>query len=399
MGEVFGGATIKTAEIIAIGDELVSGQRLDTNSQWLSRRLSEIGIEPNFHSCVGDSFDDGVQLFKQAAKRSQIIVCTGGIGPTKDDLTRQVIAKVASVELELHPEIEQHIRNIFASYGRQMPANNRIQAFFPAGSNVIPNSEGTAPGIDLIIGNARIFALPGVPYEMQEMWENYVQPQLLRSGDSSRKIKHHVVHCFGGGESQIELMLDGMTDRDHIPRVGITASKATISLRITALAKDENQCDQQIKDTVESIELKLGDLVFGCNGEELQDVVVALLQKKAQTLSICDYAFGGAASLALFKADVRDAVIRSGAIRTRRDWRNEKSIQDAARAYHRKSDTDFNVTISPTRKEGDERFYDVAVCDRANNIHIATNKYAGHSGLIEDRTVKQILNELRLHLR
>ena len=389
--------TVKTAEIIAIGDELISGQRLDTNSQWISSRLSEIGLEPSFHTCVGDSFDDGVRVFHQATHRADVIICTGGIGPTKDDLTRQVIAEVAEVELELRPEVEDHIRSIFANYGREMPDNNRIQAFFPRDSRIIPNSEGTAPGIDVVANGCRIFALPGVPYEMKEMWEHYVQAQLLNTATNQKTIKHHVVHCFGGGESQIELMLDGMTDRDHIPRVGITASQATISLRITALADNQTQCEQQIETTVSTIHEKLGDLVFGSNGQELQDVVLRMLSDAEQSLAILDFGFGGAAALAIFKSDLRDTILKTAQVKTRRDWRVVDCHRSAAEGFRSATATDVAIVISPTRKYDDQRFYDIAICD-SQHTKIVTQKYSGHSGLIDARTVKQILNQLRLHL-
>ena len=189
------------AEIIAIGDELVSGQRLDTNSKWLSERLSELGIEPSFHTCVGDSLSDGIAVFKTAIQRADVVLTTGGIGPTKDDLTRQVIADVANVELELHPNVEAHIKQLFDRYGREMPENNKVQAYFPAGSTAIHNEEGTAPGIHSEVDSTQIFAMPGVPYEMKTMWECYVQSQvfnLKNAGNSIQFIRHHVIHCFGG---------------------------------------------------------------------------------------------------------------------------------------------------------------------------------------------------------
>ena len=326
-----------------------------------------------------------------------MIVCTGGIGPTKDDLTRQVLAAVAGVELELRPEIEDHIRNIFANYGREMPENNRVQAFFPIGSNIIPNAEGTAPGIDVIAGNSRIFALPGVPYEMKEMWNTYIQPQLLASGTAKNVIKHHVVHCFGAGESQIELMLEGMTDRDHVPRVGITASKATISMRIAALAKSEDECDEQIATTVRSIEDKLGELVFGANGQELQDVLVELLRQRELTVSILDFGFGGGVGLALSKADTRASVLQGAVAKTRRHWRDENSIEETAAKFRQQMSTDIAVVVSPAEKAEDQRFYEIAICSSDETV-VVNQKYAGHSGLIEDRTVKQILNQVRLFL-
>ena len=155
------------AEVIAIGDEMTSGQRLDTNTQWLSQQLGDLGVHVAFHTTVGDDLNDNIAVFRAAANRAQIVVCTGGLGPTQDDLTRQALAEMADVELELDSETIKHIESIFASYGRKMPESNVIQAYFPAGSQVVPNPEGTAPGIDFQVHHSdnpcRIFALPGVP--------------------------------------------------------------------------------------------------------------------------------------------------------------------------------------------------------------------------------------------
>ena len=381
------------AEIIAIGDELISGQRLDTNSQWLSFRLSEMGIEPSFHSCVGDGMESGIQIFANAINRADIVISTGGIGPTKDDLTRDFIARIAGVELEFHQEVEDHIRSIFHSYGREMPENNRIQAMFPAGSTVISNSEGTAPGIDLKLKDSRIFAVPGVPYEMKQMWEEYIQQQILDAYSNTQAIKHHVIHCFGAGESQIEEMLDGMTDRSHQPRVGITASQSTISLRITAMAESIELCESQIESAKVSINQRLGSLVFGENGDELQQVVARMLTEAGLSLAIVDFGFGGAAAAELFAADKRRALVESRA----RVRSVDTSLESEADSIREQSGTKIGVAISALRKVNEGRVYDIAIASE-DGIVLHTLKYAGHSGLRSSRTRKQILNQLRLYL-
>ena len=162
------------AEVIAIGDELASGQRLDTNSQWLSQRLGEIGIPVGFHSTVADDLASNIEVFRHAIARADVILCTGGLGPTADDLTREAVAAATGTELELDEPSLEHVRGIFARRGREMPERNRIQAMFPAGSRPIHNPEGTAPGIAMEIARAdrepcRLFALPGVPAEMFQL--------------------------------------------------------------------------------------------------------------------------------------------------------------------------------------------------------------------------------------
>ncbi len=382
------------AEVIAIGDELVSGQRLDTNSQWLSSRLAELGIEPQFHSTVGDDIETGAEAFGLAAKRSNMVVTTGGIGPTKDDLTRMVLAQIAGVELEFNASVEKHIRSIFRSYGREMPENNRIQAYFPAGSRIIDNREGTAPGIDLTVGDCRFFVLPGVPYEMKEMWNDYVSPAILQELGRSQTILHHTIHCFGAGESQIELMLDGMTDRNHVPRVGITASQATISLRITTFGNDENECQQLVQQTSERVSKKLGGLVFGINGETLADVICKQLAHHQKTIAVYDWGFGGAVGLELSQADVDGRVLVSS-----QSFPQEKQPNLNADSFELSlpEQADMLLAISAIRHSEGEQWFDVVVRSQQEAFQ-ETMRYAGHSGLRESRTIKQVLNVLRLNL-
>src|SRR5712692_2431300 len=157
------------AEIVSIGSELTSGQNLDTNSQWLSRRLAEIGIPVGWHTTVADDLADNVAAFRIAAGRARLVLATGGLGPTQDDLTRQALAEAAGVELVLDPASLAHIEQMFARRHRIMPAGNRLQAHFPAGAEPIPNANGTAPGIWMTLGGCTVAAMPGVPSEMIAM--------------------------------------------------------------------------------------------------------------------------------------------------------------------------------------------------------------------------------------
>src|SRR5437764_970428 len=206
------------AEIISIGDELTTGQRLDTNSQWLAERLLEIGVPVAFHTTVGDQLTDNVLVFRQACERADVVVATGGLGPTADDLTRQALAELAGVPLVQDDASLAHIQALFASRKRKMPPANIVQAHFPKGSRPIFNPNGSAPGIDIAIPRAllrpeinakpvRIFALPGVPAEMKEMWSATVGPAIQEMLGVRKVIAHHRIKCFGVGESDLEAML------------------------------------------------------------------------------------------------------------------------------------------------------------------------------------------------
>src|SRR5437868_4198300 len=170
------------AEIVSIGSELTSGQNLDTNSQWLSRRLAEIGITVGWHTTVADDLNANVEAFHIATRRSGLVLATGGLGPTQDDLTREVLARVAGVELVFHQESFERIQQMFASRGRTMPERNRVQALFPDGAEPIPNAHGTAPGIWMTISSCPVVAMPGVPSEMYAMFDTWVKPKLLSIG-------------------------------------------------------------------------------------------------------------------------------------------------------------------------------------------------------------------------
>ena len=193
-----------------------------------------MGVEVAFHTTVGDQHDDLVAAFRLATERASIILVTGGLGPTADDLTRATLAEAAGVQLEFHAEVVDHIQKMFTRYSKEMPERNKVQAWFPVGAHVIENPEGTAPGIELKIQNngigSQLFALPGVPAEMKQMWIDSVRPAIQALLGDEQVIHHHVIHCFGVGESQTEAMLPDMIARDRLPLVGITASSATISL-------------------------------------------------------------------------------------------------------------------------------------------------------------------------
>jgi nicotinamide-nucleotide amidase len=286
------------AEIIAIGDELTTGQRLDTNSQWLAERLTECGVEVAFHTTIGDNLADNIAAFQSAVGRVDVVVVTGGLGPTADDLTREALAATVGVGLVRDEASLEHIRGLFTRRGRDMPERNAIQADFPAGATPIANEFGTAPGIDLRFSPpdgpaCAVFALPGVPAEMKPMWKAHVLPQIEALRGPARVIRHRRIKCFGVGESQLEAKLPDIIRRGREPVVGITVSDATITLRITAAGDDEASCLTAMEPTVATIREKLGSLVFGEGDEELEHVVAAMLTERGQTLAVAEWATGG----------------------------------------------------------------------------------------------------------
>ena len=289
------------AEIISIGDELTSGQRLDTNSRWLSEQLGNLGVKTVFHTTVGDSMSDNLDAFRTAARRVDIVVATGGLGPTADDLTREAMAVAFQAPLELRPEALAHIESLFARRKRPMPERNRSQAMFPAGSRIIDNPHGTAPGIDLTVsksklggaGDCRLFSLPGVPAEMMQMYAAVVEPRLIQEmGVGAKRWYFHSLKVFGIGESDVEKKLPDLIHRDRDPVVGITVSKATITLRIAALCASASEFQAKIQPTIEEIYSQLGLLVFGQGEIDIDQATHLLLVEKNVTLGVVEIGAG-----------------------------------------------------------------------------------------------------------
>lgn len=290
------------AEIISIGSELTSGRNLDTNSAWLSRELAEHGIEVGWHTTIADDRIANRDCFALASQRAGLVISTGGLGPTLDDLTREVLAELAGVPLEYHDPSWQHIEGIFKDRGRTPPERNRVQAMFPKGSEVLFNARGTAPGIWMRLDNAIVAALPGPPREMVGMFKEEVAPRLATSGLSRGVLVQRRIHTFGEGESAIEAKISDFTRRDHVPEVGITASDATITLRIFGKGQDRAAALAQIAPIEAAIRERLGTLVYGADDAELEQAAADLLERTHLTLATAEGVTGGQVGAMLDRA-------------------------------------------------------------------------------------------------
>jgi nicotinamide-nucleotide amidase len=282
------------AEVIAVGSELVNGQKLDTNSQWISRRLGELGIPVHFHTTLGDDLSENVAAFRVAVGRAQLVVVTGGLGPTQDDLTREALAEVAGVSLVEDAASLQAIKDMFARRNRAMTERNRVQALFPVGSEPIPNRVGSAPGIWFRREDSLVACLPGVPYEMRLMFEEQLAPRLRALGAGGRVIAHRVIHLFGKGESDLESQAMDLTARGRVPEVGITVHDGTISFRVSADGVDDAEALARIEPTLATIRERFGELVVGeADGEDVPQALFKQLARTGSTLATAESCTGG----------------------------------------------------------------------------------------------------------
>jgi nicotinamide-nucleotide amidase len=281
------------AEILAVGSEITSGQRLDTNSQWLATRLGELGITTRHITAVDDDLERETEAIRIAATRADLVVVGGGLGPTQDDLTRDALARFAGVELIECAESLAAIESMFARRNRAMPERNRVQALLPRGAEALPNSIGTAPGIWFTYGASRFICLPGVPKELHEMFVREVVPRLGREGLARGVIVHRVINLFGKGESEVEMMAMDLTVRGRVPEVGITAHDATISLRVSAHGANESDALAEIEPTLATIRERFRDFVLAEGTADVADALVAALRQSVRTLAVAESCTGG----------------------------------------------------------------------------------------------------------
>lgn len=291
-------------EVLAVGTELLLGQIADTNGQWLGEQLAASGIDSHFHQVVGDNHARIVLALQTALARSDAVIVCGGLGPTQDDITRDAIAHVSGRPLELHEDILSRIEAMFASRGRSMSENNRLQAMVPRGAGVIDQRRGTAPGLICPVGNKVIYAVPGVPYEMTEMFERAILADLRsRMAESDHAvIRSRVLRTWGAAESSLAEAVgprfDAHSDGHSALTVAFLASGIEgIKVRLTAKAAAEESAHALLD--AEEIEVRnlireaFGDIIFGVDEVSMEDAVAALLQQRSLTLAVAESVTGG----------------------------------------------------------------------------------------------------------
>ncbi|MEF3274774.1 MAG: CinA family nicotinamide mononucleotide deamidase-related protein [Chloroflexus sp.] len=271
------------AEIIAIGSELLLGVTVDTNSAYLARQLAAAGVNVYRKTVVGDNSERIATAIREALERADLVICTGGLGPTPDDVTREAVAAVFNRPLEFHQELLDQIAARFAAMNRSMSESNRRQAYLPAGARAIPNPRGTAPAFLIEDERGTVIVLPGVPAEMRYLFETAVIPYLREERGITTVILVRTLHAVGLGESVIgERIADLMQQAN--PTVGISAKRARYELRIGARAESQADAEAMIAQTEAIIRERLGPYLLGT--EELPTVVARLLHEQNLTLAL-----------------------------------------------------------------------------------------------------------------
>ena len=293
-----------SAEIITIGTEILLGEIVDTNARHMARKLRDASIDLHRKTTVGDNPGRIAQVIQESLRRCEIVLTTGGLGPTIDDPTREAVAMAVGRSTEFRPELWEQIQARFRRFGRQPTENNMRQAYIPQGAIPIENPVGTAPCFIVELSDQVIISLPGVPSEMEYLLENTVLPYLRQRFQLTGLIKARIIHTAGVGESQIDALITDLEKLSN-PTVGLAAHSGQVDVRITAKADSEEQADRMIAKIESQVNQRLGSWIYGADQATLEDVALQALQPESWSLAVLEFGLGGALINRLSAADRR----------------------------------------------------------------------------------------------
>lgn len=409
------------AEIIGVGTELLLGQIANTNAQWISEVLANQGISVYYHQVVGDNEKRLFDTFSLAANRSDLVFVTGGLGPTDDDLTRDVLSDFTEKTLYQDPYVVEQLEVFFKKRGRAMSVNNMKQANVIEGATLIPNGAGTAPGMIVHHQQTTFIIMPGVPNEMKKMMEDTVLPYLRETFDLQDVILSKMIRFIGIGESQLEMEVKDLIDAQTNPTIAPLASDGEVALRITAKAETAHIAQQLIKHIEEALYLRVGQYIYGYNQETIAEVVVQGLNNQGLTLSAAESLTGGKFSDALIAVSGASQVFKGGVVSYSNDVKiktlgvkeetimqhgavSEQTALEMARQVKRLLNTD--VSVSFTGVAGPNYLEDhppgtVYICLYQSDEHYRLEKFefVNHRELIRTRAVKKALEWLHIFLQ
>jgi nicotinamide-nucleotide amidase len=412
------------AIVLSVGDELVLGQTVDTNSAWISRQLSAVGIDIHSHATVGDVQADIEAALRDAIPRADAVIVSGGIGPTEDDVTRQSLAVVMGVPLATDEGWLTHILGWFERLGRKMPETNKVQALIPRGATMIWNHLGTAAGVAAKVDGKPVFLMPGVPKEMQGMFTRDVLPALA-TGAGGKAIVQRLVHTFGVGESTVAERLGDLMKRGRNPSVGTTVAGGAVSVRINSRFDSKEEAAREADATFDLVRGALGDLIYGEDGGSLALAVMSLMRnrppgEKPITVSTAESCTGGL--LAKYLTDEPGSsthfecawVTYSNEAKTKELGVDAKLIESKgavseevatamATGAHRKSAASYALAITgiagPDGGSEAKPVGTVCIALAADDgVQVMTFRFPGDREMVRDRSAKMALTMLRFKL-
>ena len=406
--------------ILSIGDELALGQTIDTNAAWLSAKLAERGIPTLMHITVADDRAAIAEAIRDACELGELVIITGGLGPTDDDLTRFALADVMGVELELDERSLGEIDAFFRRRGREMVGRNKVQAMGPVGVTMLSNPAGTAPGMTVEVGATRLFCLPGVPREMVALWDRHIVPAL--PANAGRTILTAKVNTFGLGESDVAERLGELMSRDRNPTVGTTVSGGVVSARIRSAFEDAATAAERLDAAVAEVEGRLGELVFSRGDMPLAEALGEALRAAGRTLATAESCTGGLVGKLLTDAPGASDFYRGGWVAYDNGMKTSRLGVEAdlleahgavsepvaaamAEGARELADVDFAVAVTgvagPAGGTADKPVGTVCFALARRDGATATRRanFPGDRDLIRLRAALHAMNMVRLHVR
>jgi nicotinamide-nucleotide amidase len=303
-------------EVICTGDEVLTGKIVNTNFSYITQKLEDFGLSVRWETTVGDAREDLLAAFRHASGRADAVIVNGGLGPTVDDLSQEVAAKAAGVELVLNEAWLATMEGFFTRRSRVMPPNNRKQAMLPATAEVLDNPIGTACGFALDIGKARFFFTPGVPRELRRMVEEQIVPRLLTRGGAPTAIHLKRFHSYGLGESHVDALLAGVESLvpDGSLKLGFRAHYPQLETKLTVRGADRAEIDRKLAPVQAEVRKRLGNFILGEDDQTLEGVVMAELSRAGSSLAVVETFTGGGIAARIVPLPGAEAVFRRGVV-------------------------------------------------------------------------------------
>ncbi|MBN2455301.1 MAG: competence/damage-inducible protein A [Sedimentisphaerales bacterium] len=411
---------MQKASIVSIGNEILTGRTIDTNAAYLSGKLLSIGIPVVSSYTIGDDIDLIVRALKLASDDADIVLATGGLGPTDDDLTRQAFAKFLGAELQMENELLQKVQNFFIKRNLKMPEKNKIQAYIPVGAEALSNNLGTAPGIKAKVKTKLLIAMPGVPSEMTQMFEESVMP-VLKSRISDQAIVQIRLNCFGAGESYIVENLGNLMQRGRNPQINCTVHCGVVTLTILAEADTHSHAQQMAQKDEKLIREKLGKLIFSKGDKSLAEVVGRKLTERKKTLTVAESCTAGllaklvtdvpgssnyfTAGWITYSNQAKISELKVGAELIGEYGAVSQQVAEAmAQGARKKARADFAIAVTgiagPSGGTKQKPVGLVYICvDSAQAAHTQRIILPGNRNAIRTRAAQTALNILRLFLK